>query len=126
MLLALSLAGCPEAETGPVDTAESTVKTLLHACAHESAEAALPVLTPPERSRLVTAASVADGCERVLGLTIEGEVLAPEVFEETSVDNVTTDGGFGTATIRAPGGEASSLELESRGSRWFVSNPALP
>ncbi len=117
------LAGCSEVDTDLDDKARSTVATLLQACSRGEGEAAVDLLTPPAREELIGAESVVAGCDRVLDLGVESELEARTVFAEAVVEEVMAGDGFGTATIRAPDGETSEVELESVGDAWLVSNP---
>lgn len=121
-----ALAGCASSDSTLEDKAHATVSTLLQACAHGEGEAVLDLLTPPQREAVFAASSVHAGCEEVLGLHVESEVLAAEVFRAAVIESVEVNEGFGTATIRGPDGGTSELELENAGDQWLVSNPPLP
>lgn len=120
---AAAVAGCGTPQASPVEKPRASVETLLEACAKESGEAAIDVLTPPAREELIAAESVLLGCERVLELNAEErpEALLPLVFEDATVASVEVDAGFGSARIEAPTG-STTVELENVGDRWLVSN----
>jgi hypothetical protein len=125
-LLVGAAAGCasdpPETE-GLDERARATVSTLLATCARGDGEAVLGLLTPPAREEFIDAESVFEGCDRVLDLGVESEVEAPSAFRAAEVESVEMDEDLGSATIRAPDGESSEVELENSGDTLLVSNP---
>lgn len=121
--LLTTVAACQDPTSGPADKAEATVATLLQVCARGEGEAALDLLSPAVRSVFIEAGSTFAGCEAVLELGADSEVLAPQLFSEAVVGSVHVDDGYGTATVTAPDGNTSELELESTGDQWLVSNP---
>lgn len=127
-LVAATVAGCEPASPGTgglAEKAESTVSTLLQACARGDGEAALGLLTPPARAALIGSDSVVAGCDRVLDLGVEHEVHGPTVFREAVVESVEVNDDLGTVTIRSEGGATSEVELENTGDQWLVTNPPL-
>lgn len=127
-LLAAAVAGCEPDSPGTgglAEKAESTVSTLLQACARSDGEAALGLLTPPARAALISSDSVIAGCDRVLDLGVEHELEGHTVFGEAVVESVDVNDDLGTATIRAKSGATSEVELENAGDQWLVTNPPL-
>ena len=108
--------------------AASAVRTWLGACAAERGEAVLEPLTRPTRKLILTARDVPSGCERIADLTAAPTPTRDELralCEETRVEKVEVEGGTGSATLRAPDGRTSELDLETDRGRWQLSNPSL-
>jgi hypothetical protein len=129
---AVAAAGCGEvtfkSTAESKEQAASAVRTWLGACAAERGEAVLDPLPRPVRKEILAAPDVRAGCERIADLTATPEPTSDELrtlFEETKVEHVEVDGGIGMATLRAPDGRTSELDLETDRGRWQLSNPPL-
>jgi len=110
------------------EEAASAVRTWLGACATERGEAVLEPLPGPTRELVLTARDVRSGCERIADLSAVPEPTSDELrtlFEDTKVEHVEVEGGIGAATLRAPDGRTSELDLQTDRGRWLLSNPPL-
>lgn len=125
-VLAAAAAGCQTGIAGPEEQARSTVEAFLLACAREDPNAAVDLLSPPAQAELVAAEGPLEGCRRLLGLA-PLEALPDErlrdAFRAARVVQVREEGGFGEASVEAPGGARSVLSLEDTGDRWLIERP---
>lgn len=125
---ALALAGCSGsgASADEEEKAETTVRTLVSACAREEGAVVDHLLTEDVRRRFIDADSTLEGC--AVALAPEGrldELPAPELkraLEEAEV--VETDANAGFASVRVTSGAAldTTVELSLLRGRWYVSN----
>lgn len=142
LTLALTLAACggrpfgteddpiPAQEAGPRGNAYATVKTWLTACADEDGAVVADIVATPVEDVLYAAPNVLSGCERVADLVPDPAPDPPpaelkRIFEETKIEDVRVEGGFGKATVRTPVGRTSELEVERASGSWALTNPPL-
>jgi hypothetical protein len=124
-VICLLAAGCEHRNPSPRDNAEATAETFLESCARDDPEAAVGALTEPLRAAFSRAGSTARACSRFLGVGDpsgnEAELLA--TFGRARVSSVAVSGGSARATVAAPPGARSSLDLGFSAGEWKVETP---
>jgi hypothetical protein len=127
--VALVLAGCDAetSENGPVDKARSTTEAFLAKCAAKDALAVANLLTETTRATFIAAGDTLEGCSELTKLGGVGPPPEPSelqrTFADATVEEAEVNAGFGAATIAAPGGLRSTIELEEVHGRWHIANP---
>jgi hypothetical protein len=125
MLVCLVAAGCDHPNTRPHDKARATAETFLESCARDRPEAAIDVLTEPLHDAFSRAGSPARACSRFLRVgdptKDDAELLA--AFRRASVGTVVVKGGLARATVAAPGGTRSKIDLGFSAGEWKVESP---
>lgn len=127
-VLAVLIAGCEAAGVpSRAEQARDTVQGLLTTCARGEATPSQEALVTAAREAFATGASAREGCNVIVRLADEpSEPELRELFEGAEVTRVRVVGDSARAGIEAPGGRASTVELEHVRGRWYVTNTPLP
>jgi len=121
LLVILALGGCGGTHTTQEESARGAVDTLIQTCAAERPNAVLEVLNPPARSAFVNAGGELAGCMDVLGVRLPGASAAE--LRAIHVGSVQANDLSATASLSAPGGVRSRVELEKSRGTWYVMSP---
>ena len=124
-VVCLLAAGCDHRNPSPRDNAEATAETFLESCANDDPEAAMGVLTEPLRTTFSRAGPTARACSRFLrmGNPSGDEAALLATFRRARVSSVVVSGGLARATVAAPGGARSTLDLGFSAGEWKVETP---
>jgi hypothetical protein len=117
VMAAPGAAGCSTGDATPERAyARIATETLLRACARDDPLAVLDLLNQASKRAFVAAQGTSDGCEAVLGVPPAG----------TRVTAVERDGDSARVTLQANDGRRATVEAESDGDKWVVTNARLP
>jgi hypothetical protein len=102
------------------DRAASTVDAFRLACVREEGVAVLGTLTDSQRERFLQAPSVLQGCAQVAGIDAGDDATIRDDLAGARIEDVSTDGDVGSATLAGAGGARREVELEWSSPGWLV------